>query len=586
MGMEFPGRDGMQGLPPGPPFQPEIPGAANMPESMIALFHLSNILRQGQTIEEKAPPLLESLKSLTGASVAALALLEGDELTFVSGAGLNIEDLDGVHVSYMLDPLWNVIRAGQIQFENTNQKGSSPRQPGFFGLMAGDLPSYAIIPLVASGSTIGIIFVGFPEPIFFSPHIIGVFSAVSNMAGNAFYQILTTRALEKIVSDRSLELNTLYQITAVLNQSEDLPATFKQALKKILETTGSTMGSIFLLNEDENEMKLVAGINIPPNLDALLRDLSIEDSLEGRVIRSGKEVICADVTRENLPHQPEAGTLPISFHGFPMRIQGRTIGVLSIFGVPGRLLSLDEISLLTSIADHLALSVENYRLRKNSEFTAVLEERARLAREFHDSVTQSLYSATLLSAAARELLKVGKLSELDANLERLSVVTQLSLKEMRLLVYELRSPALDEGGVLEAIRRRISAVELRAGVDASMEIHNYQPMEVREEEELYRITLEGLNNSLKYSNASHVHISFDLADNNIILNIEDDGVGFDPVEAAEKGGFGIRTMRERTEKLGGHFEIESHDGIGTRLNVRIPFRGLDTMTSYHPRKFE
>jgi signal transduction histidine kinase len=547
-------------------------GIENRDHGLDSLFILSNVLRQGNTISEKTPPLVETIKKMVGAQVGALALLDGDKLEFISGSGQEIEVLD-FHLSYWQDPMWETLRDGTPRFKNTTPPETANSQSDFFKLMLGNLAAYAVIPLITPESTIGLIFLGFSNPQTFTPILINIFSAIGNMVGNAFNQIITFNALEKLVSDRSLELNTLYQITSVVNQSDDLPAAFEQALKMILKTTDTTMGSILLLNENEKEINLIASHNIPPLLLDFYKHLSLSNSLEGKVIEKGEKLIFADVTDKTLSLNARGIILPLSFNGLPMRIQNRTIGVLSILGVPGRILNIDQIALLTSIADHLALSVENYRLRKNAERSAVVEERARLAREFHDSVTQSLYSATLLTAAARELIKQGNIQEIDANLERLSTITQLSLKEMRLLVYELRSPALDEGGVFEAVRRRISAVELRAGVDASIEILNYKPLGVREEEELYRIALEGLNNSLKYSNASTVKIVFDLIDDTIILRILDNGIGFDPKEIVEKGGFGLRTMRERTEKMGGRLEINAKSGKGTNLSAYIPYRG-------------
>jgi signal transduction histidine kinase len=552
---------------------------------MRVLFHLSNVLRQGQSIEEKTPLLLDKIKQITGAGFASLALLEGDDLVFVTGSEIKKNDLAGQRISYCSDPLWNAIRSGLVQSDLLHEEDDAEKMDGFFGFLTGGLAAYVVIPLITSESVIGIIFLGFTEQPAALPETNEIYSVISNMVGNAFNQIRAKKTLEKIVSERSLELNTLYQILALVNQSGDLQDAFQQALMEILNSTGFSMGGILLLDELEEELNLISGINIPKQLWELSQHLPLDGSIAGKVIRSGKNIIDELVTEESIPFQSNGLTLPLSYDGFPMRIQGRIIGVISLMGVPGRHLTIDQITLLTFIADHLALSVENYRLRKNAERSAVVEERARLAREFHDSVTQSLYSASLLSAASSELLKMNKLQELAENLERLSIVTQLSLKEMRLLVYELRSPALDEGGVVEAVRRRISAVEMRAGVNASIEVRNYRPMEVREEEELYRIALEGLNNSLKYSYANQVKIIFDLVDENVVLIIEDNGRGFDPVEAAEKGGFGIRTMRERTEKLGGNFKIESTNGSGTRLTACIPCREMDKISSYHSPGF-
>lgn len=545
------------------------------------LFRFSNILRKGNSIAEKASKLLSSLKEFTGATVGNIALLDGDELHFICGTGQKIDDLEGKGLTYSYDSLWQVLSSGDIFIGISSKTALPSRSSELFSLIAGDLPAFVIIPLVTAASSLGLIFLGFENPPPNLSEMTEFFRAISNMVGNAFSQEISAQTIENITGGRTRQLETLYKIISIVNQSDDLPEAFCQALDEILKTTGFSMGAVFLVDDIEEKVNLIASVNLPPKLNSLLKKLPLATSLEGQVIKEADSVdtIITEAMFEGRHHDL---ILPVSFHGLPMRIQGRTIGVISLLGIPGHNLTVDQKTLLGSIADHLGMIIENHRLRKNAERAAVIEERARLAREFHDSVTQSLYSASLLNAAAREMLKNGNYKELEANLERLDKATQSSLKEMRLLVYELRSPALDEGGVLEAVRRRLSAVEMRAGVETSLEVKNYRQMEVREEEELFRIAMEGLNNSLKYSNASKIMISFDIENQNVVLTIEDNGIGFDPQDANVRGGFGIKTMRERSEKLGGCLQIDSAPGKGTRLSACIPCREIDKISTYHP----
>ncbi len=235
--------------------------------------------------------------------------------------------------------------------------------------------------------------------------------------------------------------------------------------------------------------------------------------------------------------------------------------------------------LLMLLASSAAIGLENARLYREVQQTAVREERSRLARDLHDSVTQSLYSLTLFTEAARQMLEeaeeVPAPASLVHHLQRIGEIGQQSLKEMRLLVYELRPPVLAELGLISALRQRLEAVEGRAGVNARLVVGELVSLSPRLEEALYRIAQEALNNILKHAHASAVTVSLQLQDESLsarhfLLEVEDDGVGFEPERAAESAGQGLRSIRERASALGASVDIASKPGVGTRLTICGP----------------
>ena len=208
---------------------------------------------------------------------------------------------------------------------------------------------------------------------------------------------------------------------------------------------------------------------------------------------------------------------------------------------------------------------------KNSEMEkAISEERNRLARDLHDSVTQSIYSLTLLSEAGQRMIRSGDFSQAEENQKRLGEISQQALQEMRLLVYELRPKVLQAEGLIGAVEHRLEAVERRAGIHARLHGNLEIDLQQNLEEELFRISMEALNNALKHAKASEVDLSFQTDKESLILTIEDNGRGFDPALARSHGGMGISSMTERVEKIGGSLSIQSQIGGGTKISVSVP----------------
>jgi signal transduction histidine kinase len=235
---------------------------------------------------------------------------------------------------------------------------------------------------------------------------------------------------------------------------------------------------------------------------------------------------------------------------------------------------VEEISLLTSVGDQLGMVVESARLRKQAEQAAVLEERERLARDLHDSVTQLLYTMSLFATTGKGALAEGDRDLLEHALSRLESAAQQALKEMRLMLHELQSPLLGQVGLVESLRHRLESVEGRVGVDAHLVtgqgIESLRQLPAQIEQELYHIALEALNNALKHSSATSVTVHVDAGEGQVELTVTDNGIGFDLDAAEDRGGLGLDNMRQRVRQLGGLIEIVSAPGAGTRVVVTVP----------------
>ena len=205
-----------------------------------------------------------------------------------------------------------------------------------------------------------------------------------------------------------------------------------------------------------------------------------------------------------------------------------------------------------------------------AEQLAVANERNRLARDLHDSVAQTLYGLTLQSEAAARKLSSGELDATAEYLQQIKESAQQTLVETRLLIYELRPQVLEAEGLAAALNARLEAVERRSGIAAHLDIGGLPDLPPQVETNLYRISLEALNNSLKHAHASRVDIAIHNRDDRITLIVADDGVGFDPASPGILGGMGLDGMKERAGQIGAQLVIESTPGQGSRVVVEVP----------------
>ncbi|HMT20804.1 MAG TPA: PAS domain S-box protein, partial [Promineifilum sp.] len=200
---------------------------------------------------------------------------------------------------------------------------------------------------------------------------------------------------------------------------------------------------------------------------------------------------------------------------------------------------------------------------------AAQEERLSLARDLHDAVTQSLYSLSLLVEAARRHARMGDRKATNDYVTRLGELAQQVLKEMRLLIYGMQPSVLERQGLAEALQARLDAVERHAGIRAGLHVEMIREPEPVTQLQLYRVVEEALNNALKHASATAVRIFIRSDDTKTLLEVNDNGRGFDPQAIRYAGGLGLTSMRERVEKLGGQFELESAPGEGTKIRITL-----------------
>lgn len=381
-----------------------------------------------------------------------------------------------------------------------------------------------------------------------SEKFMGVVALLTDLTGR--------KQAERALLQAHRELSTLYDVTAIANLPMPLDAVLEQVLARVLETIQGQRGEIHLLDPESGELQTAA----------VTRSVGYEvatvngKALAAWVVAHNLPLVIANMAKDE--RVPPSVRTDHTFVGVPMRAGGRLHGVLTIFRPAGALFEQAEISLLSSVADGVGLAVENNRCSRRS---VVMAERERLARELHDSVTQSLYSLSLFGEWTASLLQTGESQLAGEKVARMGEIARQALKEMRLMVYELRSPELAAAGLYRVLENRLAAVEERSGVETSLHFAVSWPLSAQVEAELLAIAQEALNNALKHARAHAVTVTIEGDADALRLTVCDDGVGFVYADALKAGGMGLHSMRTRAERLGGSFEIESTPGAGSRV---------------------
>jgi signal transduction histidine kinase len=373
------------------------------------------------------------------------------------------------------------------------------------------------------------------------------------------------------LEQRALQLETSAQVGREITSILDIDVLLNRVVELIHSAFDYYHVQVFLLNDDVKQLIMEASSRnrvVQHNIIEMR-----EKSINVEAVQTGRTQVVSDVFKSSSflfdAKLPETRSELVA----PLKVGDRVIGTLDVHASRSNAFADEDILVLQSLGDQIAVAIENARLYDKSKELAVLEERNRLARELHDSVTQSLYSLVLFTEGWRRMVRNDGAEKVEEYLSRIGEIAQQSLKEMRLLILELRPPVLEQEGLVGALQKRLDTVEKRVGVSARVVMEDFIEVPAPLEEALYRIAQEALNNSLKHAKATKETVRIFVKDENIVLEVVDDGTGFDTEAIEHRGGMGLLNMSERARHVGGSFSIESTIGKGTIVKVSVPLPG-------------
>lgn len=299
-----------------------------------------------------------------------------------------------------------------------------------------------------------------------------------------------------------------------------------------------------------------------------------EDSIVGWVAQTGEPLLANDVGKEPKYRAVEALSDTKSELAVAVKMGEKVLGVLDIESTEVDAFGEADLFTAQTLADQLAVALENARLYEETRQLAVMDERNRMAREIHDTLAQGFTGIILQLEAAEQALSE-KPSELERHLSQAQNLARKSLAEARRSVWNLRPQALEQLPLAEALGQEVDRFNKETGINVRFTVSGDRCDLLPEVETgLLRICQESLANVRKHAKTSDVEVNLTFNESVIELRVSDNGVGFKPDTTdkvrKKRGAFGLIGMRERARGLGGSFEVESKKGKGTLVRSVIP----------------
>jgi nitrate/nitrite-specific signal transduction histidine kinase len=385
--------------------------------------------------------------------------------------------------------------------------------------------------------------------------------------------------LEKKVADRTHELATLNAIAAHVSSSLNLNEIMADALERIMELTGMEHGIAYRIavtkdgtakpatGAEDAYLRVMAVRGLPTSFADLGDKLPLSQSAAGVAGTRGEPVIwtLAELPTDSTLKERLLTLGVTQVIAIPLMAKGRLVGSLNLSTNQSRTFPMEQIALLNAIGQQIGVAVENAYLYEQAQQTAIEAERSRLARELHDAVTQTLFSANLIADVIPRIWKRNPEDGMQ-NLEELRQLTRGALAEMRTLLLEMRPESLQRADLKSLLTQLADAFIGRVRVPVSLDIQGDCTLTHEVKLVFYRVAQEALNNIAKHSGARQVDLHLECHTGQLRMLIKDDGLGFDPALISAEH-LGIAIMRERSNSIGASIEIESQVGQGTTVNL-------------------
>ncbi len=391
------------------------------------------------------------------------------------------------------------------------------------------------------------------------------------------------------LADPERENAVLLDIIEATSRGPGVEPVAAAVARVITEATATDVCFVHVLDDTDRSLTLV-GATPPFDSQVGVVRLPLGQGVTGWVASHREPVVIAQDKESDpryLPIPELRGTDYVSMVSVPMISEPSGLaGVLNVHTVTRRPFDDRDVRLLLAIGRLLAGALHQARMHRRlatreraherfaEQMVAAQEaERRRLARDIHDGISQRLVTLSYHLDAALTLLDRGEPARARPDLESSCDLVGTTLEEARAAIGALRPPVLDDlglSGALAALARDLP------GLDTTLSLDDARVPE-HVEVALYRITQEALQNVLKHAHAQHVTLRLEISDDDVRLSVSDDGVGFDhaePVETGE-GGYGLASVRERAELIGGAVRLASRRGSGTTLTVTAPVAEAD-----------
>jgi nitrate/nitrite-specific signal transduction histidine kinase len=448
------------------------------------------------------------------------------------------------------------------------------QEPRYVWMRGSATRSELAVPLAIKGEVTGVLDVQSNQLNAFDESDLLVLQSLAHQAAIAIENARLFHDTTRQVRELQALADASRIVSSVLDREQLLQALYEQ----ITRIAPADFYLIALYDEATNQVSIE--ISVDEGIHYPKEQYVLDKGLLHRIIHGQQPLRFDSLTEEKDELGIEiipAGSAKMNhgWLGVPMLYSNKVMGAVIVGSYERGTFDAGHQQILTSIASQAAVALENAQLYEQAQQLAVVEERQRLARELHDAVTQTLFSASLIAETLPQIWE----SDQDEGLQLLSELRQLSrgaLAEMRTLLLELRPAALVEAPLPDLLRQLGEAVTGRTGIPVKVTVESECTFPSSVHVALYRIVQEALNNVVKHANAYQVAVSLscvpvltgvdDEWQDRVELQVSDDGCGFDPSNIpSDRLGLGI--IRERAQAIGATLEIDSEPGSGTRIHV-------------------
>jgi PAS domain S-box-containing protein len=410
----------------------------------------------------------------------------------------------------------------------------------------------------------------------------GEIVAVEGIVRDITQRVLTQQTLERLVEERTREIERRRQVAhgmretlAVLNSDRPITDILDHIVGQAIRLLAADAAAVFQLDPSEQTLRIRSAQGLDPDYVAHMV-IPVGRGPLGEAVLHRRPVPVPDLLGTFLEisdrMDPHKRTLLArlanqyrALFAVPLIVKAEVYGGLVVYYTAPRQFSDEETSLTVALADQAALAIENARLREHLQEAAAAAERDRLARDLHDSVTQSLFSVNLIAGVLPRLWERAP-EEARRRLEDLRQLARGALAEMRALLLELRPAALLEMGLGDLLQQLADATAGRGRLPVVVTVDGEGTLPPDVQIALYRIAQEAVNNATKHAGASRCTVAVDRSSDGVRLTISDDGRGFDPAQAA-RAHLGLSIMQERAAAIGAALTVNSDVGRGTTVAV-------------------
>jgi signal transduction histidine kinase len=545
--------------------------------------------------------VLDHLKAVADYSGSSICVVEGDDLCVLESRGATAADREEGIIGVRM-PLarggefWQRLADGEPVIIADVRADTEPAR-SYRSLVGEHLEGEAIsyirsllaVPLVHRERVVGLLTLSRTEPDYYTDRHARLAMAIAAHAAAAienarlYEQARAARTSLARQLDRLAALAAITQQLLAATELDAVLAVVAESAARLSEMTGAAVG---LLDDDGGRIRFVAVAGEPRDYAERFGTADLDEEFlrvtaVGRALVRREPIAIEDYDAwmaATRPHEAYAAVAALQLHSVvvaPLLVDGTPIGVLRVHDTVPRAFAAEDIRLIQALADQAALAIEHARLLQRGREAAVLEERARLARELHDSVTQSIFSLSLLAQAARQQ-HARAAAQLGPTLERIGTLAQEALVEMRSLLFELHPASLAEKGLARALEQIVASMRLRGGTTIAYTAMTDARREPEVELALLRITQEALANAVKHARAGEISVTLAEVAGRLTVTVADDGSGFDvPALTAaagdgRSGGMGLASMRQRAAATGVTLEIISTPGSGTTVRATAP----------------